>query len=309
MIKLRSLLLAGTVLLFCGPARAHGVLIGLPKTSRLGFTNRLAGLSGSASAYASQAKLITSAGINLGVTQQIQRAVINSGQLNGTLYQSFGGSTTTFDSFPNFVLAFGSNPLSKMGMGTATVPSTLTNSLSPISFRVKGHGGTAGLGVSTHFSAAQNQFHSLAENSIAAGHTLGTQILSSPVVGGNLYGTDYYQTTFSAPFTYDRNAIYNYAFGNNPLNTNMIGTFTINPASLGNYVLLANGTRLNFSGDRIVATVYDDGVPSSGGVFTFGNAPFNYFNNFGNAPQFISFGKYPESIFRIASFVLPHHLH
>jgi len=307
--KLRSFLLAGTVLLFCGPVRAHGVLIGLPKTSHFGFTNRLAGLSGSASAYASQTKLITSAGINLGVSQQIQRAVINSGQLNGTLYQSFGGSTTTFESFPNIAFGFGSNPLSKMGMGTAMVPSTLTNSLSPISFRAKAHGGTPGLGVTAHFSAAQNQLHSLAENSVAAGHTLGTQILSSPAVGGNLYGTDYFQTTTSAPFMYHLNATYDYAFGNNPLNTNTSGTFTINPASLGNYVLLANGARLNFGGDRIVATVYENGSPSGGGIFTFGKAPFNFFNNFGNAPPTISFSKYPDSIFHISSFVLPHHLY
>jgi hypothetical protein len=332
--NLRSFLAFGIGFLLTAPVFARGAFTpinaslrvprfglhaSLPKSNITAFS-RIPGLSGASSLSFTQTKLITGAGINLGVAKSVQNAFANgiaSGQLQGTLYESTDGANP-YTVFTGYTLGFGNNPLNGMGQfPTMDAPPNVTNS---IMFNgVGGHvpGSAHGLG-STRFQLtgsagrAQNQLHSLALNSVGLGQKYGTSLLTSPIVGGNLFGTAYCQCVPGGPpFMYMKDGTFDYSFGNNPLNIAVNpGIADLNTGSLQNYIQLANGMRINFGSGLMAASGYfSTGSFDNNWIFASGSHPLNFFHNFGAAPSDISFNAFPKTSFAVSSFFFPKHAH
>jgi hypothetical protein len=270
------------------PTQAHGALPG--------FAFRTNGLSGAQSAYVNQIRTITSSGLNIGINNAINHALqgqITNGVLQGTQYDSYGGNSN-FERFAPHTLAFGSNPLSFNGSdpGNTSVPSTVTNFLTFASSpRIGGKSG--GIGAFYHLSGservAQNQLKGIAGSAVLTGSKIGNSIVSSPIVGGQFYGTDYELEGFGN--TYSKNATFDFAFGSDPLNTGGgFGFVTLNTSLFRNYIQLANGRVFTFSSGLLQATTYgSNGHYASGQLYSIGSDPLNFFNNFSMGPNTVTF--------------------
>jgi hypothetical protein len=271
-------------------------------------SGRIPGLSGSASAFANQTRLITQNGVNFGVSQSLANALngpLSSGVINGTFYEAVSG-TPPFIKYPQpqFIVALGNSPYSTHGFQTGmTIPTTIGNSLvfSPASFT---HGSkvVGSLIPPPYLSGSQRAFQdrlrAITNNAVAAGEKLGNSEFSSPIVAGNLYGTGYYQfNTAAPPFVYGAHGIFDLSFGSDPLNTpGGGGGINLNLASLRDYIQLANGKVFSFSSGLLAVSGYYQSGPFQGNrIFAIGNNPLNFFNNYGAIPPTITYTTFPAS--------------
>jgi len=201
-------------------------------------------------------------------------------------------------------VALGSNPFSTNGFqGAATIPTTVMNQLSFAPTAITHGSIAAGLRIPPPYlsgsqRAFQNQLKLLAGNATALGQKIGNSQLSSPIVGGNFFGTGYFQfNTAAPPFVYGQHGIFDLAFGNNPLNvTTGGGLVNLNLASLRNYIQLANGKVYTYSSGLLFVSGYYPSGPYQGNrIFALGNDPLNFFNNYGAAPATVTYNTFPTS--------------
>jgi hypothetical protein len=245
-------------------------------------------------------RLITTTGIKVGINQTVQQSLqgqITSGQLIGTFYESFGGDSS-FNQTTPYVLAFGNNPLSLNGAMSAgqIAPSSLINSITFVS-PTHGSGGRAIRIPIIHLSgsqqAAQNDLRSLTRNAVGLGQKIGNNIVSSPIVSGQFFGTAYCEC-LPGQLTYMPDGTFVYAFGKDPLNA--MGAFggTLNTATFRDYIQLANGRVFTYSSGLIPASGYIAGnTLDDNWIFAIGKHPLNFFSDFASAPATITFTKLP----------------
>jgi len=139
--------------------------------------------------------------------------------------------------------------------------------------------------------ASEAQINALSKGAGTAGFNYASSLFkSSPIVGGNFFGTDYYQAT-AGVFTYNKNATFDYAFGNAPLNITQTNTL---PGNLTNYIQLANGKIFTYSDGLLpTSTYFLGGAFDHNWIFALGKNQYNFFSNFASAPSTISFTKLP----------------
>jgi hypothetical protein len=321
------------------PVQAHGFIVPprvtlrftspfTPRVNKLSLlaASRTPGLSVTRGSFLNQARAIMQGGANAGINQSVLNSFqgqIKSGVINGTFYESANGSDPFVIYSPSsHIIAFGTqNQYSTNGFFPTSnnpIPVNSANQLSFLPVTTSSHGPITSGGPITsvrgvvlpYLSGSQrgykNYVSQLASGSYAQGQKIGNSITSSPIVGGNFYGTDYYYTNGGPPpFTYQRHTIFDYAFGNSPLNlpynpaqplggigsTNLFGS-----PFLRNYIQLANGRTYTFSSGLLAGTVYYPyGQYQSNRLFSIGNDPLNFFNNFGSSPGSLSYMVNPTS--------------
>jgi hypothetical protein len=299
--KLGTVLSVVVSLLAHAKVLAHGTLPVIPLHAHAaislhsaGTLLRVPGISGASSAYLAQTKLITVAGVNIGVNQAVQNAFtgqIASGQLTGTIYESMNGNNPFFAT-TKFVGAFGNNPFfTNGGPPTGPGPSSFANSISfvggvpKVKFAVAG--GTP-FALSASALRSQNQLNLIAKNAVFGGRQFGNALVSSPITAGNFFGTSY--VAFGSP-TFNKNGAFDFAFGNNPLNIGGAGgPATIPISSLTNYIQLANGRVFNFSAGLIPLSGYrTNGSFDSNQILSIGKDRFNFFGNLAAGPSSITY--------------------
>jgi len=305
-MKIAKFLVVAALLITGQSALAHGVVLPPVKVphiflskvllhKQLLSTGRIPGLSGSASSLLNFKKSLVTSGVNLGTQVSLQRQMgtVLNGQLSGTLYEAFGNVPPyTYNAFgPNYILAFGKNPLfNPYPNPQLPAPTTVVSNF--IQFGSSGKsvsGKIIGGGLPTHSGserAFDNQLKAITRNAVGYGQNIG----NSPIVAGQFFGTNYY--SYSSTTSFARNSSFLYAFGKDPFNTGTFATTTIpNPM---NYIRLANGRVFTYSSGFLNATGYSTLYPNVNWIFAFGKNPYNLFPFFSN-PSVINFPASPAS--------------
>jgi len=277
----------GALPLASNPIKLHAAL---NTHSHFAATNHIPGFSQSASNFYFETKNLAGASIAQGVlrvAQPLQGNVL-SGQFYGTYYQTFTGGNS-YIPFTTLYFPVQGNPIYASSPSQISSGLNLSNQLnfsgSSVVVKSKSSGGIAVAPIYSPGSARtlQSYFNSVA----SAGLKLGEKMaVSSPIVGGELYGTRYY--SFSPP-NYIQIGKFVYAFGNNPLNTQLGGP-NITITNPSNYIQLANGKTFTYS-SGLLNTLQYEGSGNPANPYPFSMIDHSYLtigNNYYNTLPFVA---------------------
>jgi hypothetical protein len=290
----------GALPLASNPIKLH---VALNTHSGIAATNHIPGFSQSASNFYFETKNLAGASIAQGVlrvAQPLQGNVL-SGQLYGTYYQTYTGGnsytpyTTIFFPVQGSPTYASSPPTISSGANLST---QLNFSGSGVVVKSKSIGGIAVAPIYLPGSARtlQNYLNSVA----TAGLNLGEKMaVTSPIVGGEFYGTRYFSY---APPAYTQIGKFVYAFGNNPLNTQTGGP-NITITNPSNYIQLANGKTFTYS-SGLLNTLQYQGTGNAAHPYPFNLVDHSYLaigNNYYNTLPF-AYGS-PYTIGNLQSYL------
>jgi hypothetical protein len=251
-------------------------------------TSRISGLSGSAGIYRNEVKLYTGQGIIAGIVGQFNKGNISTGQLVGTTYFQFYGSTQTHVTNTLNIAFGGSNPFAGANAPSSVASIGPTASFSVSQSKSGGIGFVAPLRLTGTQRIVQNQLNGIILNGVKEGRLIG----ATGLTGGYIGPATIYLTVSPGHFTSD-DSPYGYAFGNSPLNTNV-------SSAILNGVLPNQPSYLNFVGKInipidsafLYGNIYNGPPgalslnPFSPFVFVAGNNPFNVLTPAFNATFF-----------------------
>jgi hypothetical protein len=212
--------------------------------------NKIPGYSGARSNLLNETKLATGTGILNGIYSKLNSTQVGSGQVVGTFYQQFLGSSSN-QTFPNIYIALGANPLNVASPpATIIAPSNTAFSLIKTS---SGKGGAL-LFESVQKLNAKAAITNPVELAAFNGLKEGQKIATTGLTGGFLTGTWY---EGSGPNSGSAYALGAFAFGKNPYNVSTSGLAPTATNLLPSYLTFLNKINVKLSSAQISGNLYE----------------------------------------------------
>ena len=222
--------------------------------------NHIPGYSGANSNLLMETKQATGTGILNGIYSKLNSGQVGSGQVVGTFYQQFLGSTSN-TAFPGAYIALGANPLN-----VPSPPATIlasSNSAFSLLKTSSGKGGVLLLDAVRKLNAKpalSNPVELAGFNGLKAGQKIATTGLT----GGFLTGTWYESLGPNRGTAY---AVGAFAFGKNPYNITTFGSAPTSINLLPSYLTFLNKINVRLSSAQISGNLYSNNVYDTNSPF------------------------------------------